>query len=308
MSDIGHWYDRNTLELITQVPMATPTYKGVCVCGETWKLTKTKAKGTVLCPICGEQAEVEEKLFRDATVTDARKVGALCSVTTMIDEVKGKGMVLEKWIRDQLICAAIDFPYTGDPENEEERKVHARMLIAKANEKRDVTAERGTELHGMVYEFFTNNIRPADLVGAGICDRIAQQLEREGIDEVECEKVIGSAELGWAGATDLAGLRKGEVKLVDDLKTTSLKTFSGAYDKWKIQLGGYSIGLGDTPKLVSVVADRDGNCWGKDDYVRFIEHDEPEIWKGVFNNVLEIWVKTCCKGGYDPRKFTEEAV
>ena len=124
---------------------------------------------------------------------------------------------------------------------------------------------------------------------------------------------MGGRAVGFAGTPDLyaASIDSGKyfrflkldrpagipdrVELLEDLKTTVNVNKSGMpYDKWKIQLGAYSILRGtDTAVCCQTVADRETG------EVRFINHADPEKWIRYFQYCFEQWV---ILKGYDPRE------
>ena len=265
MSDTNaRFYHPVTLEVISEVPRAKP---------------KKLDDGTVL-------------LNRNTTLGDAKKMGLLSSVTTIIKDTYATNPQLITWQKDQVLDACILFPFDKEntPENVEAYKA---MINAKSNEYRDYTADKGKFIHAAASRWVDLKTMCDDPV----CNHMIEQLDvwtkANGVVSMTTEQKLGSKEIGFAGTPDI--YCKAEVDIILDIKTTAFKSFSKPYDTWKIQLGAYRIltKAAKGTRLVQMVVDRDtGDCL-------FIDHEDPDRYADAFMHLFNVW---CIVANYDPRK------
>jgi len=86
---------------------------------------------------------------RNTTVKDARKLGLLPSVTTIIG-CANKGEGLQRWLQEQAILAALTLPRL---EGESEEDWLSRV-VSDSKETAKSAAERGTQIHGVIEAFY----------------------------------------------------------------------------------------------------------------------------------------------------------
>lgn len=85
---------------------------------------------------------------RNTTLKDARKLGLVPSVTTIIGEANKYG--LNKWIQEQVLLAALTLPrIDGEPEQE-----YINRIITDSQEQAKKARERGTQIHAWVQQGF----------------------------------------------------------------------------------------------------------------------------------------------------------
>jgi hypothetical protein len=91
---------------------------------------------------------------RPTTLADARKLGLLPSVTTIINTISKPG--LDTWKQQQVLLAALTLPRLPDePESDWLTRV---MQDSKATGKE--SAERGTQIHGVIEAFYEGVYMP----------------------------------------------------------------------------------------------------------------------------------------------------
>lgn len=234
---------------------------------------------------------------RKANISDARAMGLLPSVTTIIDEVLASGKGLSDWIIDQHIEACIEYPFDR-PKTEEDVEAYKAMIYAKANEYRDVTADRGKFLHGEVSEWIQHAREPSDPAATTMVYALNEFAERNHVIAMTSERCLGSAALGYAGTPDIWATTSSSGNILIDLKTTKLKGYKKPYDKWIFQLGGYQ-GLtcaeAEPCRLFQWVADRDSGT------SIFQEHDNSNETPMIgFRKILDLW---CIIKDYYPMHY-----
>lgn len=265
----ARFYNPDTLELVTQVPLA--------------KAVKEK-DGTV-------------RTMKEPNITDARKLGLLPSVTSILDEVLAKGQMLMDWQIDQVLDACINFPFNR-PKVEEEVKAYKMMIIAKAEEFRNHTADRGKLIHALVKNWINLRTVPDDPAALKAVGQIDEYLKGKKVIKVSSEETLGSKKAGFAGTPDINAIKEDKKRLIIDMKSVSFKNFKKPYDSWKFQLGGYDILTESEPgtELIQCVIDRDiGDCL-------FLPHEKGEDLKAGFRYLFGVW---CIMKDYNPKALTE---
>ena len=225
---------------------------------------------------------------RPTTLRDARKLGLVPSVTTIIKCAASPG--LEAWKLQQMMLAALTLPRA--PEESEESFISRIQTDSKEQAK--MAAERGSEVHAALESFFETRH-----VTTKFADAV---LGTEG----EIVKVFGDMEWsteksfamnGFGGKVDLHS--KDGQGVVIDFKTKEFtsETMDKAqgYSEHAMQLAAYRIGLG-LPNArcanVFVSVTQPG-------LVVVREWEEAELvqaWK-MFSALFEYWK---AKTGYEP--------
>jgi hypothetical protein len=174
---------------------------------------------------------------RSTTLRDARKMGLIPSVTTIIKSAASPS--LEAWKLNQMMLAALTLPRADDEPEEEfiariqrDSKEHAKMA-----------AERGTAVHTAIESMYSG------IMHAEFADHQAgvyREIEKEfGITEFQPEKAFAH-ELGFGGKVDLFTPAYQDRGLVIDIKTKEFSDPSkvAGYDEHMMQLAAYRVGLG----------------------------------------------------------------
>jgi hypothetical protein len=217
---------------------------------------------------------------RPTTLRDARKLGLVPSVTTIIKCAASPG--LEAWKLQQMMLAALTLPRA--PEESEESFISRIQTDSKEQAK--MAAERGSEVHAALESFFETRH-----VTTKFADAV---LGTEG----EIVKVFGDMEWsteksfamnGFGGKVDLHS--KDGQGVVIDFKTKEFtsETVDKAqgFDEHLMQLAAYRVGL-EIPQArcanVFVSVTQPGLVvvreWTQEDLARG--------WK-MFNSLLEFW-------------------
>ena len=217
---------------------------------------------------------------RPTTLRDARKLGLVPSVTTIIKCAASPG--LEAWKLQQMMLAALTLPRA--PEETEESFIS--RIQADSKEQAKMAAERGSEVHAALESFFetrhvTTKFSPA-VLGT----------------ETEIVKVFGdltwSAEKsfamnGFGGKVDLHS-RDGQGVVIDfktkEFTSESLDKAQG-FDEHAMQLAAYRVGL-EIPQArcanVFVSVTEPGLVVVKE----WDQEDLDRGWK-MFSSLLEFW-------------------
>jgi len=167
---------------------------------------------------------------RDTTLRDARTMGLVPSVTTIIRQAVAPG--LERWKAEQLLLSAL----TTDRKPDESQDEYVSRIIADSQEQGKKARERGTYIHAVVQGGFEGEPISDD-------DRIYYESARDtllkecGEQSWICEKAFATKEFG--GKVDLH-----TATLVVDIKTTQkdlakIKT----WDEHHQQLAAYIEGV-----------------------------------------------------------------
>ena len=173
---------------------------------------------------------------RSTTLRDAKKMGLLPSVTTIMKAAASPG--LEAWKLNQMMLAALTLP-RAEGESEES---FIKRVQADSKEHARKAAERGTQVHTAIEQFFDGQINANDLpylepVYKAVNDTFGNLMWA-------VEKSF-AAESGFAGKVDIHS-RDGE-GVVADFKTkeftsNTLEKVAG-FDENVMQLAAYRNGL-----------------------------------------------------------------
>jgi hypothetical protein len=174
---------------------------------------------------------------RPTTLRDARKLGLVPSVTTIIKCAASPG--LEAWKLQQMMLAALTLPRA--PEETEESFIG--RIQSDSKEQAKAAAERGSEVHAALESFFETRHVTSKFSGA-VLGTESQIVKVFGDLEWSTEKSFGHP-LGFGGKVDLHSSDGNGV--VIDFKT---KEFTSdqvekvqGYDEHLMQLGSYRVGL-----------------------------------------------------------------
>lgn len=212
---------------------------------------------------------------RDVTLRDARKVGALPSVTKVIREAAAPG--LERWKLRQLALAILTLPRLHD-ESEDAFLARAEK---DAQEQGKKAAERGTQIHAAIEQHYAGTYigdlwTPWIIEVAGVLDKHC------GPRKWAPEKSFAHP-LGFGGKVDLhCADWVLDIKTKDDDK-------SDIYDEHAMQLAAYRHGLG----LVGHSNARCGIVFvnRNEPRAQFVEVSEDKLARGwaMFEALLRYW-------------------
>jgi hypothetical protein len=208
---------------------------------------------------------------RNTTLRDARKVGLVPSVTTILSVLAKPG--LERWKMMQLLQSALTLPMNEG----ESLDAYAVRVMADSQEQGAKARDLGTEIHGSIERHFL--CLPYDNQ-----PRVAAALAvlPQG-QEWSAEKSFAS-DLGFGGKCDLHSdewvidFKTKEFSSVDDLKI---------WDEHGMQLAAYRFGLGKHYARCAICYVSTTN-----DMAHLIEIGEEELVRGwaMFFHALSFWI------------------
>jgi hypothetical protein len=238
----GHWY----------TPQGTPAYTTIGKTGE-----------------------------RPTTLRDAKKLGLLPSVTTIIN-VANKGEGLQRWLAEQAILAALTLPRL---EGEEEGVWLSRVMKDSKATGREA-AERGTAIHNIIESYFEQVYMPEKPAYLDEIDKVLK--DAFGEQPWLSERSFGHL-LGFGGKCDLMAKPingQGQGFIVDfKTKTTDLDKIDVWFEH-ELQLASYREGLNLPNARCAIVFVN-----GMTNQVKLVEVEEPQLQKGweCFQHLLRFY-------------------
>lgn len=242
---------------------------------------------------CYEVERADGSGMRKTTLADARKMGLLPSVTSILSVIHRPQ--LEAWKQEQCIKAALTLPRLSN-ESEDD---FAKRVVEDAFAQSDKAKELGTEVHNdieayLIYRdraLFNKTVEMLGLESAKHSQSALDWIDNE-IEHVHgVEMIVGG--FGAAGKLDLHCTLKGIGRAVVDFKTSAVKRDKDGikqpafWGEWHLQLTSYKAMLGDKDAaLVSVVIDTAEpgpvfvHQWPKEDEAKALK---------VFLCAFEIW-------------------
>lgn len=213
---------------------------------------------------------------RAANIRDARELGLVPSVTTIMRQVSAPG--LEFWKLGNAVRAALKAERI---EGEEDDAFVSRIIYSSQDETR-AAADRGTEIHAALEDFYKGN---ADRVGGYLqhCVNAAKAImDWCGPQEWSAERSFASP-LGYGGKVDLCETKFGHVI---DFKTKQGDVSAAKlYPEHRAQLAAYRSGLGvRNAKCAIVFVSTDGPA-----VLREVEERELQRGYDEFTSLLEFW-------------------
>ena len=216
---------------------------------------------------------------RATTLRDARKLGLLPSVTTIINLLSKAG--LDTWKQQQVLLAALTLPRVA---TESEQEWLSRVMQDSKATGREA-AERGTKIHGIIQSFFEQVYMPEKPI---YVDAVVNALEAQyGFQLWISEKSFGHP-LGYGGKVDLMAKKTTNTDgFVVDFKTkdTDLDKVD-VYFEHEMQLAAYREGLGMPNAKCAIVFVN-----GTTNQVKLIEVQEDQLQKGwqCFEHLLKVY-------------------
>lgn len=190
--------------------------------------------------------------FKDVTLREARQMGLLPSVTSIL-RVLAKPE-LEAWKLEQAILAALTLPRIEG----EDLQQFAQRVVKDSRAQSDEAAQFGRKLHKHLESWLLGASLPADPDMEPFLHSVQEWFGAEVEQVYRCETVVTHS-LGFAGTLDLHCRLRGIGNAVVDFKTQAVRARPAFYDEWLMQLAAYAAcvlemdGLAATPAAVSVV-------------------------------------------------------
>jgi hypothetical protein len=177
---------------------------------------------------------------RPTTLRDARKLGLVPSVTTIIKAAASPG--LEAWKLNQMMLAALTLPRAVD----ESEESFIKRIQSDSKEQARMAADRGTQVHTAIEQFFDGQIVADALPYLEPVYKVVN--EHFGDLNWATEKSFASP-LGFGGKLDLSSSDGDGVVIDFKTKEFTTETIDKAtgYDEHVMQLSAYRMGL-DLPK------------------------------------------------------------
>jgi hypothetical protein len=211
------------------------------------------------------------KGMRNTTLRDAKKLGLLPSVTTILSVAAKPG--LQNWLQQQAILAALTLPRK---ENESENDYLERVLNDSKAQGRDA-ADRGVYIHGVLESFFDGILLESI---PEYCRNAENALKASFGNRLWISEKSASHELKFGGKVDLhtkGDKVKGIPGAVVDFKTkeTPLEKVV-PYDEHIMQMAAYRelLGLADARCAIMFVN-------GLTNEVKLCEIEEADLQKGL---------------------------
>lgn len=217
---------------------------------------------------------------RSTTITDARKLKFVPSVTGIIDVQSKPALIM--WLQNQIIEACINMPfYSGLNDSAEYKK----YIIGQSKRVAEKAAKRGNEVHDMLESYFT--IGHGNHKEINVATRLIQEtfVNYTWIPEASFAHTDG-----FGGRVDLYGHDGQGNYVIIDYKTKDKDDIGKIvqYDDHKIQLAAYQVGLklpSNTRRFnlfISVHEDTLGEC-------KLIECKQFDKFKDLFYALLNVW-------------------
>jgi hypothetical protein len=207
---------------------------------------------------------------RDTDLRDARKLGLVPSVTTILKVAAAPA--LDIWKQQQLLKAVAEVPRL----DEEPEKEWFNRIVKTSKEAGDKHMDRGTSMHNEIEDYFNKRQREYP--------DFAKETYFAVVKEFGSQKWVTEKSFAFDGFGGKVDLHAEDI--VIDFKTKEVvddKTV--CYDEQLMQLAAYRIGL-ELPDALcaNVFVDLQGN-------VKIIKHDESDIQKAwlMFSHLLAFY-------------------
>lgn len=216
---------------------------------------------------------------RPTTLRDARKLGLLPSVTTIIGQLSKAG--LDTWKQQQVLLAALTLPRI--PTESEQEWLSRVMQDSKATGRE--AAERGTAIHGVIQGYFEQVYMPEK---PPYLEAIEGALKGAFGDQLWVSERSFGHHLGFGGKVDLMAKKTvGHGGFCVDFKTkeTDLDKVD-VYFEHELQLAAYREGLAIGNARCAIVFVN-----GKTNQVKLIEIEEERLQKAweCFQHLLRVY-------------------
>jgi hypothetical protein len=171
---------------------------------------------------------------RPTTVTDAKKLGLLPSVSAFLKVKNEAG--LENWKTDQIIEACHSFPPNGAALD-----VYSAQVKEKAFAQVGAAADLGTEIHAALEAFYRDGSVPESANMADLVIAVDDKVHELNIEVDHAEKVLVNPAYGYAGTTDIMFSREDGTRGILDFKSKRTKPGKRLFspDSHPMQIAAY---------------------------------------------------------------------
>lgn len=218
---------------------------------------------------------------RATTVRDARKLGLLPSVTSILSVMPKPGLIA--WQKRNVLMSALTL--TRQPDEPDD--AYISRIMADADEQSRMARDKGTAIHGAIERFILGQ-HIEDEYKVYVRAAIVALAEHVGIesllDRCEAEKSFACPVLLYAGKVDL---HSRELSTVVDFKTKAFDedTKQLAWDEQRCQLQAYAKGLNmPDARLLNVYISTT-----VPGLVRVVEHVWDSRYWDIFTACLRLW-------------------
>ena len=207
--------------------------------------------------------------MRKTTIRDAKKHGAVPSVTTILKVISKEA--LNAWKTNQAILSALTHP------NPDKLKADdlAKLIAEESKREADLAKIKGKQIHAAIEQ----GLRTGTWVG-DIANGFAAFASEHGMKAMETEKSFATKDYG--GTVDFCGIFRDKICIVD-FKTHE-KDEAPFYDDWAYQLEAYARPYLNVEQIVSLAIHRENP--GQIDFK--IWNNRDEAWQ-VFQAAMKIW-------------------
>ena len=180
---------------------------------------------------------------RNTTVKDAREMGLIPSVTTILKLLSKDSLVA--WRIEQAILAALTLPRLTSETNDH----FARRVIEDMDAQSEKAREFGVAIHEAVNNKITHNVEMLDGPYREFIAPVMKYIDDEKI-KGKCEIVVATDD--YAGTVDFMGwVGTGSSSMIIDWKTQNTKPDKKViyYDEWAYQLAAYQRAIPNRPEI-----------------------------------------------------------
>lgn len=230
--------------------------------------------------------------MRSPTVRDARKLGLVPSVTSILRVVAKPG--LEAWKQEQLLLAALTLPRRKDESDED----FAKRVVEDGKAEASTAAQRGTNIHAAIEQSWGGFEATPDDLKPYAEAFIDFTVEHNLVPDVNGLERHFACDCGYGGLIDLVGTWKDKMcRCIVDYKSQNTRGKSiRFYPEWGCQLAGYAYGIDETKaELVSLVLATD-----EPGRIAFKVWPNRKILYEQFEHALALWAGPLGKN-FDPQ-------
>lgn len=204
--------------------------------------------------------------MRPPNITDAKKLGLVPSVTTIMGVVSKPA--LEAWKLTQAILSALTLPQLAT----ETSDAFAKRVVQDMREEGKQAASKGTDIHDLVESIVKNKAKPTQNPDSFV-SKFVNWYADMGLQVQATEQSFALTDHGFGGRVDYIGFYKGK-RCILDWKTQQTKAGQEAhfYPEYGCQLAAYGVGifgLADAKEAVYLSACISRNEVGRIDFQEF---------------------------------------